>query len=263
MGRASFSFQRISKVAFAAAALALPGRSTAQAEPGPPEIRTVATATRSVRPDLASLTLRFGADGVTPAEAGRNLALRTDSLRRALAAAGIPGDSVVNGSRWYWWQGRLQPRVSQRCVMRADGRGCDQVTDTAWRALETLTIRIRQLERVGAVIDTALAYRITEIQGPEFTATDLRAVQDEALRAATEGARRQAVAIAEAGGGRLGRILSLSTVTDRGDYIDPRERLALQLSSGAASIDRGGTIIVAPSVALSVSVYGRWELVER
>jgi hypothetical protein len=234
------------------------GPATAQAEPEAAQVRTAATATRSVRPDLATLTLRFSAVGLTPGEAGRHLAARTDSLRRALVAIGIPRDSVVNGSRWYWWQGRVQMVQTQRCDPRPDGRGCVPYTDTTYRALEALTVRIRDLDRIGVVIDTALAHAITEIGGPQFTASDTRAAHTEALREATASAREQAQAIAEAGGGRLGRILFLGTSSDRTEYYGPRES-SLTASAG----DGPGSTFIAPSVTVSATVYTRWELRER
>src|SRR2546422_686818 len=83
--------------------------------PETPEVRTAATVQRSVQPDLATVTLQFTGDGATPAQAGSRLASRADSLRRALATLGIPRDSLVNRSRWYWWSGRIEtiPRACE------------------------------------------------------------------------------------------------------------------------------------------------------
>src|SRR2546425_11420880 len=76
--------------------------------PETPEVRTAATLQRNVQPDLATVTLQFTGDGATPAQAGSRVASRADSLRRALATLGIPRDSLVNRSRWYWWRGRIE-----------------------------------------------------------------------------------------------------------------------------------------------------------
>src|SRR5688572_19065082 len=72
------------------------------------EVRTVGMAQRTVRPDLAVVTLEFSAVGANPREAGQRVAARADSLRRALHEIGIPRDSLVSGSRWQWWGGRLE-----------------------------------------------------------------------------------------------------------------------------------------------------------
>jgi uncharacterized protein YggE len=135
------------------------------------------------------------------------------------------------------------------------------VADTTFVAHETLTARIRRLERVGAAIDTVLAHGISNIEGLNFVATDLRDAYREALREATEKTRRDAEVIAEAGGVRLGRLLSLGTSSDRApsayDYVSVRG-----LSAGVEGSPSGvpGTVIMAPSVMVSVTVYGRWEV---
>jgi uncharacterized protein YggE len=232
-----------------------------QAQPDIPEIRTAATVSRTVRPDLATLMLRFSADGRTPLEAGLRLAARSDSLRRALAAIGVPRDSVVSGSRWYWWQGRVQVLISQRCEFRADARGCTPVVDTVYRAFETLTARIRQLDQLGAVVDSALALRIIDVQGPQFSAVDTHEAQEECLREASTRARSQAAAIADAAGVRLGRILSLGTSSEGRGYSGGYELSAITVTASGG--DGGGTAFVAPSVTVSVTVYGRWAIVER
>ncbi len=77
------------------------------------------------------------------------------------------------------------------------------------------------------MLDTALGRRITDISEVRFAASDVSAAQVEALREATVRARRQAEAIATAG-----------TVG-------------------------GSPTVVQPSVPVSVTVYGRWELVAK
>src|SRR3989442_11484018 len=107
--------------------------------PETPEVRTTATVQRSVQPDLATVTLQFTGEGATPAQAGSRLASRADSLRRALGTLGIPRDSLVNRSRWYWWNGRVEKivgpmRIAPRSTPGADPRWQYPVQDTTYRA---------------------------------------------------------------------------------------------------------------------------------
>ena len=236
--------------------------------PDAPDIRTAATVQRTVPPDLATVTLSFSALGRTPAEAGSNLASRTDSLRRALATLGIPRDSVVNRSRWSWWGGRIEvlpgpTRWLTRTDSGPDGRPLKyMVQDTTYRAHDALEVRIRDLTKVGAVLDTALGRGITSLSDVTFTASDVSAAQDDALRLATIRARRQAEVIAAAGNLQLGRTLSLSTQAD--NVVQTRPWWGLGLSSsaeGSAGGEGSPTVIVRPSVPVSVTVYGRWELI--
>jgi len=103
---------------------------------------------------------------------------------------------------------------------------------------------------------------LTEISGVQFTATDVSAAQDEALREATQRARRQAEVIAAAGGMQLGAVLSLST---QADYMDAYRSYSVgSLSiSGAMADGSVPTVVVQPSVPVSVTVYGRWALVAK
>lgn len=219
------------------------------------EIRTEATGRRSVRPDLATVTLQFHAVDSTPRRAGERLAVRADSIRRALVALGIPRDSLVTGSQWYWWAGRIEVIPRSDCVPSPNARtGCTQVFDTTYRIRESIEVRIRDLSKIGAVIDVALARGITDISPIRFSATDVRVARADALREATLRAREQAEVIAAAGGGRIGRVISLSTQTDYADRSSGLYGVVVTGASEAAS----GTEVTAPSVSVTVTVYGRW-----
>ena len=226
-----------------------------------PEVRTSGTAERSVPPDLASVTLQFFAEGMTPAEAGRRLAGKADSLRRALATLGIPHDSLVSRSRWSWWRGRIeampQPvRYEQRNTPTR--RYSEAVQDTVYRAHDAIEVRIHDVRRVGAVLDTAMGRGISDISPVQFSASDIGAAQEEALREATARARRQAEAIAGASGMTLGDVVLLSTQTSGGlPYVTDGVTLRGMTSASVP------TEIVRPAVAVTVTVYGRWLLAKK
>jgi uncharacterized protein YggE len=224
-------------------------------------VQAAATVERSVQPDVAILTLNFSARGRTPAAAGDALASRADSIRRALQALGIPRDSLLTGSRWYWWRGRVEMVVEGRRVERgADGHGIREtviVQDTSYRATDAIEVHLHDLKRVGAAIDSALAHAITDISPVRFLATDVSAAHEDALREATVRARRQATAIAEASGGRLGRTLSLTT--ERDGY-SPFAGIAMETAGLSA---QPGTEVIAQSIPVRVTVYGKWELINR
>src|SRR5437762_10586648 len=133
--------------------------------PETPEVRTAATVQRNDQPDLATVTLQFAGDGATPAQAGSRVASRADSLRRALATLGIPRDSMVNRSRWYWWRGRIEvvPQPVRYIQRQTPNRlYSEPVQDTLYRAHDAIQVRIRDLNKVGAVLDTAMGRGITE-----------------------------------------------------------------------------------------------------
>lgn len=239
-------------------------------------VRTVGTAHRSVRPDQASIALKFSAEGETPLEAGQHLSLRTDSLRRTLGKLGIPRDSLVTASRWWWWSDRIQTFTRPQCLPPSAGRECTWVIDTffvagrvsstkprldtLYRASENIEVHLGDPSLVGAVIDAALAMRITDISNIRFSASDTREAQASALREATTNAREQAEAIASAIGCRLGRVLWLSTQPDPSGYSYSLGGVSV---SSRGTAESGETIVTAPSVVVTVSVYGRWQVLTR
>jgi uncharacterized protein YggE len=233
-----------------------------------PEVRTSGTAERTVDPDLATVSVQFSATGANPAEAGARLAARADSLRRALATLGIPGDSLVNRGRWYWWGNRIEIIQRTKCVPRTAPRPgdpwCDQMPDTSYRANDRVEVRIHDLKRVGAVMDTLLGRGLTDISDLRFSATDVSAAQDEALRAATMRARSQAEIIAAAGGMQLGKVMALTT---QPDYSSRRDSGLYGLDGVTVTSERGqagtGTVVMRPSIPVTVTVYGRWELIPK
>ncbi|HEU5357866.1 MAG TPA: SIMPL domain-containing protein [Gemmatimonadales bacterium] len=236
---------------------ALAAQSPAPA-PGPAEIHTDASAQRSVRPDLAVFTLTFTGIGKTPGEAGQAVAARADTLRRALQALGIPHDSLMIGSRWYWWRGRVETIYGpSRYIPAPAGRlgPGTRVQDTLYRATDAIQVRTHDLTKVGPAIDAALALDITNISDIQFFATNTDAARTDALREATTSVRQQAEVIATADGARLGRTLSLSTGYDFG---------VGGVVSGMSV--RGGTSsteIVQPLIPVTVTVTGRWELIDK
>jgi len=228
------------------------------------QVRTVATAVRHVPPNLAIVRLTFVAEGRTSKIAGRRLAARADSLRRALVSIGIPRDSLITASEWYWWGGRIEVVVSNgRFVQLPKPDSLNRLSynlqDTTFRARDAIEVRISNLGKIGATIDTALAHGISEISGVQFQATDVSLARNQALQEATEDARHQAESIAASSGMQLGRILSFSTYAEANRYSD--YGLGGLVVTGMGTSGGGGTEVIPRSLPVSMTVYGRWELI--
>jgi len=269
------NMRRLIRVAVLIAA-ALPGASSSASSQATAadtvlsQVRTVGTAVRRVPPSLAIVKLTFLAEGRSAREAGRKLAARADSLRRALTRIGIPRDSLTTASEWSWWGGRVEVVVTNgRFVQlpRPDslGRLSYNLMDTLFRARDAIEVHIAQLSKVGAVIDTAMAHSISDISPVQFQASDLSAARDQALREATENAQHQAELIATSGGMRLGRVLSMSTSADAErsyGYGVPGGALQSVIVTGLGTTS-GGTEVIPRTLPVSITVYGRWELLPR
>jgi uncharacterized protein len=255
---------------WARAALAVVAPSSMYGQFGPvdtiPAVEATGTARRTVRPNQATLTIRFAAADSTPAAAGARTALKADSVRRTLVRLGIPGDSVVTGSRNYWWPQRVEAVGRNYCRPRVGSPGCDQIHDSTYRVREALEVRMSDVSKVGAVIDAMLAHGITDLSPIRFTATDTRAAEREAIHEATVKAREHAETIAVASGGRLGRTLTLRSQGATGySYYNPWDNGSMRLESvvvtgSSEGMRASGTEITAPSVTVSATIYGRWRL---
>jgi uncharacterized protein YggE len=271
------NMRRLTRLAVLVTAAILGSSGVASAQvPGPDtvhsQVRTVATAVRHVAPNLAIVKLNFIAEGRSPREAGRRLAARADSLRRALINIGIPRDSLATASDWYWWGGRVEVVVSNgRFVQlpRPDslGRLSYNLQDTLFRARDAIEVRVAQLSKIGAVIDTAMAHGISDISSVQFQNNDLSTARDQALREATEDAKRQAELIAASSGMRLGRVLAVSTYAEAdriyggGAYGEAGAGLQSVVVRGMGG--GGGTEVIPRSLPVSMTAYGRWELLPK
>ena len=78
-------------------------------------------------------------------------------------------------------------------------------------------------------------------------------------------ARKQAEAIAATGGLQLGRVLSLNTEADYASRYgwDDFALRGVTVSTAGTVGDGSSTVVVQASVPVSVTVYGRWELIPR
>jgi uncharacterized protein YggE len=127
--------------------------------------------------------------------------------------------------------------------------------DTTYVFRDVIVARMRDMRRIGVALDTALAAGAQSLSSLEFGARRPDDAGAATLREATERARERAQVMAKAAGGKLGRLIELSTDPDRSDGSPVVPRGSIQ-SAGP------GTTIVAPATAeLRVSVSARWEFV--
>lgn len=237
------------------------------------DVRTGFTARRTIRASQASLNVQFFAEGSTPAKAQAQVALRADSVRRALESLGVARDSIITGSSWSWWPDRIQVTTRRRMIslpatrtqpmldtVYYPGGGFDIVpkVDSVFKARENLQIRVGDPRRAGPVIDALVALRMTEISQVQFRASDdeVDKLRVELVRDATARAAEQAVAIAQASGMRLGRVVYVGTLLPGsvgygGGLYDLRET--------GSGYEGGGTQVTAPTVTVTMTVYGHWK----
>lgn len=191
----------------------------------------------AVQPDVADLRL-----GVTVAkptvEAARGEAAATmDAILRAVDGAGVARADVRTAML------SVQPRYDYR-----DGRA---PVLTGYEIANVVEVSVRDLSRLGDVIDATLAAGATSMDALTFRLADPAAAEREARRQAMTEARSRADVLAEAAG------LTIQGVSDiiEGQPLRPpvpiakAERMALAADAGTPV--EAGTLEVAVTVSVT------------
>ena len=147
-------------------------------------------------PDVASI----GAGVVTQA-ADANAAMRANAERMqqvmaAIRAAGIADKDIrtsgINLSPQYRYAENQPPAI------------------TGYQASNNVDLKVRDLGKLGKVLDALVASGANQVNGPSFEIDQPDAVQDEARRAALDKAQARAQMYAKSLGLRVRRIVSIS-----------------------------------------------------
>jgi uncharacterized protein YggE len=223
-----------------AAAMTLP--SIAQ-EPSPsPEAasdRTVTTTGVAIvrtAPDEALVTLGVHTDAETADEAMDQNAAHISDVIRALLDAGLEEEQLAtaNLSLWPRWTGDGQVVVG-------------------FTAENQVTVTVRDLERVGTVIDVAVDAGANLTSGITFRMSAANVATDRALTEAVADARRKAELLASAGGADLGAVVTIAELSS--------SATPPVVYAEAEAADGGATRVLPPTLESQVSVSVTWSLV--
>jgi uncharacterized protein YggE len=179
----------------ALAFLALAAPPGALAQPAPPAIAVTGTGSVYAAPDTA----RIQAGVVTEAaRASEAVAANTAAMQKvfaALDAAGIE-KKYVQTSRF-----DVSPVYADGGVVR----GRPQIA--GYQATNQVSVEVRGVDRVGAVLDALVGAGANEMGGVSFEIAEPAPLLDEARRKAVADARRKADLYARETGTTLGRVL--------------------------------------------------------
>jgi uncharacterized protein YggE len=142
-------------------------------------------------PDRAELSFDVQASGTTAVQALDRAAAESRAVNEALRAAGIGRSDLQTA------QISLQPRRSEQGAV------------TGFDATTTVTAEVKDLDRVGRVIDGAVRAGASGLYGPALSKSDTDALYASALKAAVANARAKAQTIASAAGVALGRVTNV------------------------------------------------------
>ncbi len=212
-----------------------------QAKPAVPKEATIAaTGTARVErsPDYVDVMLGSVAIDATAGAAHATSIKTMDAAVTAIKALKLEGEDLQTGSV------DLQPRYE-----RNDRNYDDKPPHIiGYSAAITLRIRTTDLKAVPKIIDAALSAGCNRVDYVQFGIKEAIAAREEAVKLATQAARRKAVVIAEALDLQLTRVVEASTTSRQGGGWYGRMSQVSQMSNSFAGevADGGGESGVVP-----------------
>ena len=229
-------------------AIALPMTANAQtpadiaiASPQGTLLSVSASADATRVPDVATISTGVVTQATDANAAMRANAVQMDKVMAAIKAAGIAGKDIqtsgINLSPQYRYVENEAPKI------------------TGFQASNTVNLKVRDIARLGKVLDALAAQGSNQINGPSFEIDQPEPVYDEARLAALKKAQGRAETYATSLGLRVRRIVSISE--GNGGGFRPMPMMMAQ----AKSMDRAESTSVSPGeTTLSVNLDVVFEL---
>ncbi|MDE2408349.1 MAG: SIMPL domain-containing protein [Xanthomonadaceae bacterium] len=200
-----------------------------------------ASAEASRAPDIATLSTGVVSQSTEANAAMRNNALQMDKVMAALRAAGIAGRDIqtsgINLNPQYKYADNQPPVI------------------VGYQASNTVNVKVRQLDKLGKVLDALVAQGANQINGPSFGIDKPDAAYTEARIAAVKKAQAQAQTYADTLGLRVLRIVSIN----EGGNSAPQPMPVLRMMAAAAPMEKDTAVATGES-AVSVNVEMVFEL---
>jgi uncharacterized protein YggE len=167
--------------------------------PSPPSISVDADGKVVATPDVARLILGVETQAATAVAAGQENAKQTDAVLKAVKA-GLGTEDKLRTLGY-----RLTPVHSYK-----DKSSPPEIK--GYRAINQVEVKVMEVARLGAVIDTALKSGATTVNGPYWSHSRSEELQRQAAVNALERARRLAAALAQAAGLKIKSVDKISTM---------------------------------------------------
>jgi uncharacterized protein YggE len=194
-----------------------------------------------VAPDMATINLGVQTEAPTAEAAMQANARQMNQVMTALRRAGVAERDIqtsnLNLSAQYDYQQNEPPRL----------RG--------YQASNQVTIKVRDLARLGAAVDATVSAGANQINGISFGLSDPTAAENAARQAAVRNLQAKAELYAQATGYRVGRLVTLSEGTS---YSAPQPPMPYMAMARAESKDM--TPVSGGELTVRVEISGLYEL---
>ncbi len=199
----------------AAAALALPAQAAEKL------VTVTGQGTMSVAPDTAMIRIGVTSQGKTAKDASDSNAKQMTAVMTAIKNSGI-AERDIRTSRL-----SLQPQYENKS-------GTTRLL--GFRVTNQLTVTIRNIATLPAILDRAIAAGANEMSGIEFVVSEQSKLLDQARDAAIADAHRKATLYAKAAGAKLGRVVA---IIEQGASAPPRPLAAMRAGAAAVPVAPG------------------------
>lgn len=191
-------------------------------------------------PDIATVSAGVVSQATDAAGAMRDNAQRMTRVIAALKQAGIAERDIQTASI------ALNPQYRYQ-----DGKA---PVITGYQASNTVSVRFRDIDKAGAILDTLVAQGANQIDGPNLSIDKPAAALDEARLDAMKTARARAELYAQAAGLKVKRIISISEQQEMGRPM-PMPVMRMQAADAVAE-----SKIAAGEQSVGVTLSVRFEL---
>lgn len=160
-------------------------------------------------PDIAQLTFSVLSEG------GKNLSdLQKDNTNKMNAITDFLKTKKIDAKDIQTRDYSVNPRYQYfNCPPpKADGSSsvCPPPEITGYTISQTVVVKIRDLNSIGDIISGAVDKGANNVSGPEFTIDDPSSLENKAIGEAIGKAKEKAQKLSEAGGYKIGKLLSIS-----------------------------------------------------
>ncbi|MBO6639403.1 MAG: SIMPL domain-containing protein [Roseitalea sp.] len=192
-----------------------------------PQITVSATGTANVAPDMAVIGLTVLREAETARDALDANTMAMAEVLAAMQAEGIAERDLQTSN--FNIQPRYvhpEPKNGVRPAPRIVG----------YQVSNSLTVRVRDLERLGAILDQSVTLGVNQGGGISFTNDDPSAAITEARTKAMQAAIGKAETLTEAAGIGLGRILTISEQSSEPRPIAMARGAVMEMAADAAPV---------------------------
>ncbi|MCL6621938.1 MAG: SIMPL domain-containing protein [Syntrophobacterales bacterium] len=181
-------------------------RAADKTAPEPATVEVEAEGEVFAKPDQAALFFHLETEAATAQEAAAANARLSEGFLKALKALLGPEESLKTLTY------HIFPVYQQ--VERGQGQKKVQTQEVqGYRARHVFEVKVKDLGRLGKLLDTGVEHGATRVRGPFFEHSRLEELQQQAAAKALTKARNLADALARAGGLKVRRLKQLSTLS--------------------------------------------------